>query len=190
MTSFGSAFALSVSGGFVKRSTWLRGCVLAAAGLLLIPVSVDSITMSSESIIQRCWRADTMLRFKEVKTDAEAVEVRFTIANQRILAAAETTFDQEGHFCIVTAGRDGRHKRTSKHYDNQALDFRTWHLSGQPNPCLSWDQCSETCKNIVKGLRMRLGRDFDVLFEPDAYDAEGHQNRWQHIHIEFDPKEV
>ena len=129
-----------------------------------------------------------MLRFKDAQTDAEAVEVRFTKANQRILAAAETTFEQHGHFCIVTAGRDGRHKRVSKHYDNQALDFRTWHLSGQPNPCLSETECSPTCKAIVEGIKMRLGRDFDVLFESDAYDTEGNQTRWQHIHVEFDPK--
>ena len=123
-----------------------------------------------------------MLRFKD---DAE---VRFTVANQKIIGAAEYTHDQHGHACIVTAGKDGRHQRDSKHYDNQALDFRTWHLSGQPNPCRSWEECSPTCKAIVEGLKMRLGKDFDVLFEPDAYGTDGKQTRVQHIHAEFDPK--
>ena len=123
-----------------------------------------------------------MLRFKD------DVEIKFTVANQKIIGAAEYTHDQHGHACIVTAGKDGRHKRESKHYDNQALDFRTWHLSGQPNPCRSWEECSPTCKAIVEGLKMRLGKDFDVLFEPDKFDEEGRQTRWQHIHAEFDKK--
>ena len=129
-----------------------------------------------------------MLRFKDAKTDADAVEVRFTAANQQILKAAEFTHDVYGSPCIVTAGRDGRHQRTSKHYDNQALDFRTWHINGQPNPCRSIDQCSETCKAILSGMRERLGKDYDVIFEPDEFDDTGKQIKVQHIHAEHDPK--
>jgi hypothetical protein len=123
-----------------------------------------------------------MLRFKN------DVEIRFTVPVQKIIGAAEYTYDQHGHACIVTAGRDGRHRSDSKHYDSQALDFRTWHLSGQPNPCRSIEECSPICRAIVEGIRLRLGNDYDVLFEPDAYDAEGRQTRWQHVHAEFDKK--
>ena len=129
-----------------------------------------------------------MLRFKDVTDDKDAVEVRFTMANQKILSAAEVAHDQHGHACVVTAGKDGRHRHDSKHYDNQALDFRTWHLSGQPNPCRSYEQCSPTCKAVFEGMKMRLGKDYDVLFEPDNFNDTGQQIRWQHIHVEHDPK--
>ena len=175
-----------VGDGCARQSLCLRGCVLAAL-LLTIPVSVDSITMPFDHHPLPCLGRD-MLRFKTAKNDAEAVEIKFTGAIQKILSAAEFTHDQHGHACIVTAGKDGRHQRASKHYDNQALDFRTWHLTGQPNPCLKEEDCSPICKEILAGLKMRLGKDFDVLFEPDAYDTDGTQRRWQHIHAEHDPK--
>ena len=158
--------------------------------LLVILLSVGWVQAISDAWIRLppvCVGRD-MLRFKEASTDADAVEVRFTIANQKIIGAAEYTHDQHGHACIVTAGKDGRHLRGSKHYDNQALDFRTWHLSGQPNPCLREEDCSPICKAILEGIKMRLGKDFDVLFETDKFDAEGRQVRWQHIHAEHDPK--
>ena len=185
MSLFGSA-NVPVDGGCVRLSIWLRGSVLAA-GLLTIPVSVDSTTMPSAHLPLPCLGRD-MLRFKTAQSESDAVEIKFTGAIQQIIRAAEFSHDQHGHACIVTAGKDGRHKRASKHYDNQALDFRTWHLSGQPNPCRSWDACSPMCKAIVEGLRLRLGKDYDVLFEPDAYDTDGKQIRWQHIHAEHDPK--
>ena len=129
-----------------------------------------------------------MLRFKDAKSDMEAVDIKFTAANQAIIKAAEFTHDVYGTPCIVTAGKDGRHKRASKHYDNQALDFRTWHIGGQPNPCKSLAECSQTCLAILTGMRERLGKDYDVLFEPDEFDETGKQTKVQHIHAEHDPK--
>lgn len=158
--------------------------------VVLLSLSVGWVEAVSDAWIRLppvCVGRD-MLRFKEASTDADAVEVRFTIANQKIIGAAEFTHDQHGHACIVTAGKDGRHQRSSKHYDNQALDFRTWHLSGQPNPCLKEEDCSPICKAILEGIKMRLGKDFDVLFETDKFDETGRQVRWQHIHAEFDKK--
>ena len=187
MTSSGRKFALTAGVGLRSVSIWLRGSVIAAI-VLTTPVSVDSITMPLGHYPLPCVGRD-MLRFKTAQNDPiDAVEIKFTGAIQKIIRAAEFVHDQEGHACIVTAGKDGRHKRASKHYDNQALDFRTWHLSGQPNPCRSLDECSPLCKKILDGLRMRLGKDYDVLFEPDTYDTDGKQIRWQHIHAEFDPK--
>ena len=157
---------------------------VGSRSLLVLVLSMGWAETVSDAFIRLppvCVGRD-MLRFKD------EVEIKFTLANQKIIGAAEYSHDQVGHACIVTAGKDGRHLRDSKHYDNQALDFRTWHLSGQPNPCRSWEECSPTCKAIVEGLKMRLGKDFDVLFEPDAYGVDGKQTRIQHIHAEFDPK--
>ena len=170
------------------RRTLAKGI---AIGLLVVLslwlVGVDAVSPALLPPPEPCG-GRIMLRFKDAESDATAVEVKFTEAIQRILSAAEVTHDQQGHACVVTAGKDGRHKRASKHYDNQALDFRTWHLSGQPNPCLKEEDCSPTCKAIKEGIKMRLGKDYDVLFETDKFDENGKQIRWQHIHAEHDPK--
>lgn len=65
----------------------------------------------------------------------------------------------------ITSGSDGAHSSNSKHYTNEALDFRTREL---------------TATDIVKlaqETKKRLGKEYDVVIERD------------HIHIEYDPKE-
>jgi len=104
----------------------------------------------------------------------------------RILKAATVAFRPAD--AIVTSMNDGHHKVGSKHYLDQAADFRTWHLSSQPNPCKLATEMSPACAQIMVNLRMFLGRDYDVVFETDVFDDAGKLVRAQHLHAEYDPK--
>lgn len=99
-----------------------------------------------------------MLKFKE------GVTVTFTAEVNRILEAAEYTFQANGYSCVCTSGTDGKHMPTSKHYQAQAVDLRSKHVSEEMLP------------KIVEELKGRLGKDYDVILEGD------------HIHAEYDAK--
>jgi hypothetical protein len=70
---------------------------------------------------------------------------------------------------LVTSGNDKVHARGSKHYTDEALDFRTKHLKSADKLAL---------RNAVK---QRLGREFDVILEDEGGNNE-------HLHVEHDPK--
>lgn len=70
---------------------------------------------------------------------------------------------------LVTSGNDSKHKKGSKHYSDEALDFRTKHLT------------SEQKHKLVLMVRTRLGKDYDVILEFENKADE-------HVHIEFDPR--
>lgn len=70
---------------------------------------------------------------------------------------------------LVTSGNDSVHARGSKHYTDEALDFRTKHLTTNAKHAWSAE------------LKRRLGRDFDVILED-----EGGPN--EHLHVEYDSK--
>ena len=99
-----------------------------------------------------------MLRFKD------GVSVTFTEPVNRILEAAEYTFQAHGYSCVCTAGTDGKHMEGSLHYKALAVDLRSRHVAADALP------------KIVDELKARLGKDFDVILEGD------------HIHAEHDPK--
>ena len=99
-----------------------------------------------------------MLRFKE------GVSVTFTEPVNRILEAAEYTFQAHGYSCVCTAGTDGKHMEGSLHYKARAVDLRSRHVAADALP------------KIVDELKERLGKDFDVIVEGD------------HLHLEHDPK--
>ncbi len=66
--------------------------------------------------------------------------------------------------CTVTSGREGKHMAGSKHYLGQAFDLRIRVM---------------TTRQAVQArdmLRVRLGKDFDVVLES------------KHIHVEYDVK--
>ena len=65
---------------------------------------------------------------------------------------------------LVTSGNDKVHMRGSKHYSDEALDFRTRDISDAN--ILRW----------ASAIRSRLGKDYQVVIEND------------HLHVEFDPK--
>mgnify|MGYP001589919728 CR=1 FL=1 len=70
---------------------------------------------------------------------------------------------------LVTSGNDKIHMKKSKHYSDEALDFRTKHLAPAEKTAL---------RNEVK---RRLGKDFDAILEDEGGDNE-------HLHVEYDPK--
>lgn len=88
-----------------------------------------------------------------------------------ICAAAINTFNVLG-FAVdlfVTSANDGTHMRDSKHYSDEALDFRTKTLSISD-------------KHLFKTtLAQRLGKGYDLVLED-----EGGIN--EHLHVEWDPQ--
>ena len=66
--------------------------------------------------------------------------------------------------CTLTAGLDGKHMASSKHYTGDAWDVR---INNVP---------PEKLEPLRKLIAERLGADFDVVLESD------------HFHVEFDPK--
>lgn len=68
--------------------------------------------------------------------------------------------------CVITSGVDGVHGKDSLHYTGYALDLRihnvhvTYHAE------------------LLEDLKLALGPQFDVVLEKD------------HIHVEFDPKDL
>ena len=68
---------------------------------------------------------------------------------------------------LITSGNDSQHMAGSKHYSDEALDFRTKHLTKSDKYAL------------VDEVRNRLGADYDVILE-----FEGGAN--EHLHIEWD----
>lgn len=66
--------------------------------------------------------------------------------------------------CVITSGLDGTHKKGSKHYTGEALDFRTNNMPGN------------IAVKITDIAQQRLGSNYDIIFETN------------HIHCEFDPK--
>jgi hypothetical protein len=68
--------------------------------------------------------------------------------------------------CTITSIVDGVHKRTSLHSMGLAFDLRTRHLK------------PEVASNVRDYIAAALGKDYDVILEPD------------HIHCEYDPKAI
>ena len=66
--------------------------------------------------------------------------------------------------CVITSGDEGKHKPNSLHYVGLALDFRSREMTAVKQI------------KVISEARAALGRDFDVVLEPN------------HIHVEADPK--
>jgi hypothetical protein len=99
-----------------------------------------------------------MLQFKE------GVQLTITKALNEILTGVELAFESIHKPCVVTSGSDGQHQKQSKHYTNEALDFRTRHLK------------LDELHTVVQAAKNTLGQHFDVVVESD------------HLHVEYDPK--
>ena len=72
---------------------------------------------------------------------------------------------------VITSGNDGVHMRGSKHYTDEALDFRTKNLSMIDK------------YRLTTTLAIRLGKGYDLVLE----DKDGPN---EHLHVEWDPKPV
>lgn len=67
---------------------------------------------------------------------------------------------------VITSGTDGQHMAGSLHYVGLAVDLRTNNLT------------SGKAQEILTALKTAVGVDYDVVLERD------------HIHLEYDPKEL
>lgn len=68
-----------------------------------------------------------------------------------------------GQTLVITSGREGGHRRRSKHYEGNACDYRTRYF----------DYATKSV--VASTLAHILGDDYDVVVEPT------------HIHTEYDP---
>lgn len=81
--------------------------------------------------------------------------------NTALRAIEDVYLGATGHEAVITSGTDGSHMPGSLHYSGLAVDVRL--------PGILDDE-------VVKRLRTRLGKDYDVVIERT------------HIHVEYDPK--
>ena len=83
---------------------------------------------------------------------------------QKVLNTVEEIWDDYGQEAVITAGRDGTHKKNSLHYSGKALDFRIRYFA------------DELHEEIAERLSEELGDAFDVVLHST------------HIHVEYDPR--
>ena len=97
---------------------------------------------------------------------------------QMVLAyvMAQPIYDKYGYPCVITSGVDSKHGINSLHPKGLALDLRTNHIKD-----------TMVTSMVCQEIKEALGPQFDVVFEPDEWE-DGKQVKWQHIHVEFDPK--
>jgi hypothetical protein len=83
-------------------------------------------------------------------------------------------FVSAGYEMVITSVNDGHHGESSKHYEGDAVDLRTWHMTPH------WRDW------VYREAKKRLGPDYDVVIESTPRD---NNDRWaEHMHIEHDPK--
>lgn len=82
----------------------------------------------------------------------------------------EAILHDYGVRCVITSGRDGKHKDGSLHYKGLALDFRAHDLNEAYQ------------KEALLAMQTLLGPEYQVLLEV-ATDPMA-----THFHVEFDPK--
>ena len=81
------------------------------------------------------------------------------------LSIADGYYAREGHNeMVITSLVDGKHSVASLHYVGYAADLRIWNI--------------DDIGIFTDGLSTELGSEFDVILETD------------HIHIEYQPKEI
>lgn len=92
-----------------------------------------------------------------------------------LTTARDTAPKFEDSILWVTSANDLTHKKSSKHYSNEAFDLRVKNVSSsdkkgdatQDPAILAW----------AAKLRDGLGKNYDVVVEKD------------HLHVEYDPKD-
>jgi hypothetical protein len=100
----------------------------------------------------------------------ESVRFQGTDKQYAILHAAALIYLPTPQRLVITSANDGKHMEGSKHYDDEALDLRVWHLI---NP-----------QAVAEQIQNELGEDFDVILE---WREEGGEEVPSHIHVEYDP---
>lgn len=98
------------------------------------------------------------IRFKS-GVSLEKLTPQLTLA----LVMTQEVLDWYRSDLTVTSLDDGKHSTVTLHGKGRAFDFRIW------------DVHEAVREDMVVALRERLGREFDVVLEPD------------HCHVEWDP---
>jgi hypothetical protein len=117
-------------------------------------------------------------------------EPHITLILRVALAMAPPT---EGDVVTVTSANDGRHKRGSKHYTNEAFDFRV--RASDPSlegNVIATDEgtLEEIGRRWAFTMSRVLGNKYDVLFEKRKVDlVDGLTVTIMWIHAEYDPLE-
>jgi len=96
-----------------------------------------------------------------------------------IMAACHAISAGTGLDIVATSGNDGKHSPRSLHYQDRAIDIRTW------------DKTTPQRKDMMAELRYNLNfvnTDYDIVYEPTIKDATGKITRGEHLHVEYDPK--
>ena len=91
----------------------------------------------------------------------------------RILLAACRVYKQYGYECVVTSLNDSKHSSAdSGHFSDRAADLR------------SRDLKREDIGPMVERLRVMLGIDYFVQYEPQLTREDGTVKRYEHIHAQ------
>ncbi len=103
-----------------------------------------------------------MIRVKDDSVEISQLSNGMLIA----LMVADRVYAAQGVDAIVTSGHEqsARHSLTSLHYSGNAVDLRTRHLTEYHK------------RQVAEKIGAHLGRDYDVILEPD------------HLHIECQPR--
>ena len=100
-----------------------------------------------------------------IKAGAKVAGIRPEMVLAYVIAMAiYKEYDDGDVECIITEATGGHHGVGSLHYVGQAIDLRTWGLTGTEQ------------RSICDKLKSSLGSEYDVVLESD------------HIHVEYQPK--
>ncbi len=90
---------------------------------------------------------------------------------------------------VITSANDGKHKKGSRHYDDQAFDIRVWNL------VKPWEIEGPAWAGRIQGrLEAKHGkRRYDVVYEEHLHEIRTGERKGErvlvgHVHLEFDDK--
>lgn len=109
--------------------------------------------------------------------------------------ALQTAPETTDGLVVVTSLNDGRHRRDSKHYDDEAVDLRCWNVFVDIEPPDRDWESRKVSRALADGwaseMQRRLGENYQILFEEDLIWIESLERRVlvPHIHGEWDRRE-
>lgn len=74
------------------------------------------------------------------------------------------------HDVVITSGTDGKHKKGSKHYTEEALDIRSKNFPSR-----------RAKQEFISAVLLRLGPGYEMFLEQEGKPQE-------HFHLEWDPR--
>lgn len=106
-----------------------------------------------------------------VKKGVEIIkpEIGLTIQPEPVMAiiVADIIWKLFNQELVVTSVLEGKHKEGSRHYEGQAVDFRTRYFT---------EEETHVVYSLLKSVLLTMDSDYDVILEET------------HIHVEYDPR--